>query len=136
MSTSEDRFDLLTEKFPLQLITPHPKNRVHSELYEVEWLREVETHRAWINPIDAEPRSIMDGDKIYVFNDRGKVAITAWVTERIIPGVVSIFEGAWYNPDKDGIDRGGCANTLTNDAYSGGGAAVLNTSLVQIEKAN
>jgi anaerobic dimethyl sulfoxide reductase subunit A len=50
--------------------------------------------------------------------------------------VVSIFEGAWYNPDKDGIDRGACANTLTNDAYSAGGAAVMNTSLVQIEKAN
>jgi len=134
MSTSEDRFDSLTAKYPLQLITPHPKNRVHSELYEVEWLREVEPHRAWINPIDADPRNIKDGDEIYVFNDRGKVAITAWVTERIIPGVVSIFEGAWYAPDKDGIDRGACANTLTNDAYSGGGAAVLNTSLVEVEK--
>ena len=51
-----------------------------------------------------------------------------------MPGVVSIFEGAWYNPDKDGVDRGACANTLTKDAYSGGGAAVLNTSLVEIEK--
>jgi anaerobic dimethyl sulfoxide reductase subunit A len=135
MPTPEDRNDPLVEKYPLQLITPHPKNRVHSELYMVPWLREVEEHRAWINPVDAEPRGIKDGDEIYVFNDRGKVAITAWVTERIIPGVICIFEGAWYNPDKDGIDRGACANTLTNDAYSGGGAAVLNTSLVQIERA-
>ncbi|MCP4625402.1 MAG: molybdopterin-dependent oxidoreductase [bacterium] len=131
MRTPEDRFDPLTEKYPLQLITPHPKNRVHSEMYEVEWLREVEPHRAWINPIDAQVRGISDGDEIHVYNDRGKVAITAWVTERIIPGVISIFEGAWYAPDKDGIDRGACANTLTNDAYSGGGAAVMNTCLVQ-----
>ena len=136
MPTPEDRNDPLVEKYPLQLLTPHPKNRVHSELYMVPWLREVEEHRAWINPVDAEPRDIKDGDEILVFNDRGKVAITAWITERIIPGVVSIFEGAWYNPDKNGIDRGACANTLTKDAYSGGGAAVLNTSLVQIEKAN
>jgi anaerobic dimethyl sulfoxide reductase subunit A len=50
--------------------------------------------------------------------------------------VVSIFEGAWFAPDDKGIDRGACANTLTKDAYSGGGAAVMNTSLVQIEKAN
>ena len=134
MPTPEDRSDPLFEKYPLQLLTPHPKNRVHSELYMVPWLREVEEHRAWINPIDAIPRDLKDGDEIFVFNDRGKVAIKAWVTERIIPGVVCIFEGAWYNPDKDGIDRGACANTLTKDAYSGGGAAVLNTSLVEVEK--
>ncbi|MBW1817316.1 MAG: molybdopterin-dependent oxidoreductase, partial [Deltaproteobacteria bacterium] len=47
MSTPEDRNDPLVEKYPLQLLTPHPKNRVHSELYLVPWLREVEPHRAW-----------------------------------------------------------------------------------------
>ncbi len=134
LPTAEDRHDPLFEKYPLQLLTPHPKNRVHSELYLVDWLREVEEHRAWINPVDAEQRGISDADEIYVFNDRGKVAIKARVTARIMPGVISIFEGAWYNPDQDGIDRGACANTLTKDAYSGGGAAVLNTSLVEIEK--
>jgi anaerobic dimethyl sulfoxide reductase subunit A len=133
--TPEDRSDPLARKYPLQLITPHPRNRVHSELYKVEWLRETEPHSAWINTADAAPRGIRNGDEVYVFNGRGKVAITAWVTERIIPGVVSIFEGAWYDPDEKGIDRGGCANTLTNDAYSGGGACVLNTSLVEVEKA-
>lgn len=134
MSTPEDHNDPLIERYPLQLLTPHPKNRVHSELYMVPWLREVEEHRAWINPVDAQSRDIKDGDEILVFNDRGKIAIKAWVTHRIIPGVISIFEGAWYSPDKDGIDRGACANTLTKDAYSGGGAAVMNTSLVEIEK--
>jgi anaerobic dimethyl sulfoxide reductase subunit A len=134
MQVPEDRFDPLTEKYPLQLISPHPKNRVHSEMYEVEWLREVEPHQAWINPVDAKPRGIKDGDEIYVYNDRGKVAINAWVTERIIPGVICIFEGSWYNPDENGIDREACANTLTNDAYSGGGAAVMNTCLVQVKK--
>jgi anaerobic dimethyl sulfoxide reductase subunit A len=113
MQVPEDRFDPLADKYPLQLLTPHPKNRVHSEMYLVEW----------------------DGDEIHVYNDRGKVAITAWVTERIIPGVISIFEGAWYKPDENGIDRGACANTLTNDAYSGGGAAVMNTCLVEAAKA-
>jgi anaerobic dimethyl sulfoxide reductase subunit A len=135
MRTTEDRFDSLADKYPLQLITPHAKNRVHSELYQVDWLREVEEHRAWINPIDAKTRGIADGDEIFAFNDRGKVALPAWVTERITPGVICIFEGAWYNPDEKGIDRGACANTLTRDAYSGGGAAVMNTSLVQVEKA-
>jgi anaerobic dimethyl sulfoxide reductase subunit A len=134
MQVPEDRNDPLAEKYPLQLLTPHPKNRVHSELYKVEWLREVERHQAWVNPVDAVARGIADGDEIFVFNDRGRVSISAWVTERIKPGVISIFEGAWYAPDEQGIDRGACANTLTRDAYSGGGAAVMNTSLVEIEK--
>jgi anaerobic dimethyl sulfoxide reductase subunit A len=46
--------------------------------------------------------------------------------------VISIYEGAWYDPDEEGIDRGGCVNVLTNDAYSPGGAAALKTALVQI----
>lgn len=134
MPTTEDRSDPLITQYPLQLITPHPRNRVHSELYKVEWLRETEPHRIWINPVDAAARGVLDGDEVHVFNDRGIIAINAWVTERIIPGVVSVFEGAWYAPDENGIDRGGCANTLTRDAYSGGGAAVLNTSLVQVAR--
>ena len=132
--TPEDRFDPLAEKYPLQLLTPHPKNRVHSELYLVDWLREADPHRAWINPVDAEPRGIENGQEVHVFNDRGKLAIAAWVTERIIPGVVSIPEGAWYDPDENGIDRGGCANVLTRDDYSPGGASTLKHALVQVSK--
>jgi anaerobic dimethyl sulfoxide reductase subunit A len=135
VSTWEDRNDPLIGEYPLQLLSPHAKNRVHSSLYNVDWLREIEPHRVWINSVDAEARGIKDGDEVYVFNERGKLAITAWVTERIIPGVVCIFEGAWYDPDEEGIDRGGCANVLTNDAYSEGGAAALNTALVQVNKA-
>ena len=135
LSTWEDRNDKLFEKYPLQLLTPHPRNRVHSGMQLVDWLCEVEQHSAWINPVDADPRGIKDGDGIFVYNDRGKVAITARVTERIIPGVISIFQGAWYDPDENGVDRGGCANVLTNDHYSPGGASALNTALVQASKA-
>ncbi|MFX1430862.1 MAG: molybdopterin-dependent oxidoreductase [Promethearchaeota archaeon] len=136
MERWEGRYDPLSIKYPIQLISPHPKNRVHSELFLVQWLKEVEPHVAWINPIDAEARGVKDGDDILVFNDRGKITITAWLTERIIPGVISIFEGAWYNPDENGIDRGGCVNTLTKDAYSPGGASALNSCLVEVKKFN
>ncbi|SHJ86080.1 anaerobic dimethyl sulfoxide reductase subunit A [Desulfatibacillum alkenivorans DSM 16219] len=133
--TFEDRNDPLFEKYPLQLLTPHPRNRVHSEMYKVEWLREAEPHVLWIHPKDAEARGVSNGDDIQAFNDRGRVALKAFVTQRIKPGVVCMFEGAWYQPDENGIDRGACANTLTKDDYSGGGAAVMNTSLVQVAKA-
>ncbi len=135
VSSQEDLNHPLKEKYPLQLLTSHPKNRVHSSLYKVDWLREVEPHRVWINPVDAEPRGIKEDDEVYVYNDRGKVAIRAKVTERIIAGTIVIFQGAWYTPDEEGIDRGGCANVLTDDAYSQGGAVTFNTSLVQVSKA-
>jgi anaerobic dimethyl sulfoxide reductase subunit A len=134
MAVSEDRNDRLAQKYPLQLLSPHAVNRVHSDLHKIDWLVEVEPHRAWINPVDATPRGIEDRDLIYVFNARGKLAIHAFVTERITPGVISIQEGAWYDPDHEGIDRGGCVNVLTSDAISGGGAAALKTALVQVEK--
>jgi len=135
IGTFEDRTDPLIDKYPLQLLSPHPKASVHSSLFTVDWLREADPHRVWINPADAEPRGIRDGDEVYVSNDRGKLAITAWVTRRIIPGVICIYEGAWFNPDEEGIDRGGCVNVLTNDAYSPGGAATLKTVLVEVSKA-
>ena len=130
----EDHSDPLQVKYPLQLLSPHAKNRVNSHLYHVAWLREIEPHRAWINPVDAKPRGINTDDPVHVFNDRGKLVIPAWVTQRIMPGVICIFEGTWYDPDEEGIDRGGCANVLTDDSYSEGGAAALNTVLVEVGK--
>ena len=57
---------------------------------------------------------------VKIFNDRGKMIIPAGVTERIMPGVVEIPQGAWYNPDENGVDRGGCPNILTRDLISPG----------------
>jgi len=133
--TREDRNHPLAAKYPLQMLSPHPRVRCHSQLQNVDWLVEVDPHVAWINPVDAEPRGILDGDTIHVFNDRGKIAIKVWVTRRIVPGVISIYEGHWYDPDENGIDQGGCTNTLTDDAFSPGGAATLKTCLVEIAKA-
>ena len=68
-----------------------------------------------MNPLDASERSIKDGDKVQVFNDRGTVEIVAKVTPRIMPGVVSMGQGAWHDADMSGdrIDKGGCINTIT-----------------------
>jgi len=133
ISPPENYDDHLTTRYPLQLITPHPKRGTHSSLDRVPWLRELETQAIWINPTDAEYRGIRDGDSALIFNDRGKMLIPARVTRRIMPGVVCLYEGSWYEPDEEGIDRGGCANVLTNDGRSPGGAVTTNTALVQVE---
>jgi len=126
--------DPLREKYPLQLITRHPKLSTHSTMQNIPWLKELEPHAVWINPADATPRGIADGDEVMVFNDRGKTVLQARVTKRIMPGVVGIEEGAWYDPDEEGIDRGGNPNMLTMDEHSPGGAYPVNTALVQIQK--
>jgi anaerobic selenocysteine-containing dehydrogenase len=49
--------------------------------------------RLWISPGDAASRGIADGDPIRVFNDRGQMAATARVTERVPAGVTWIRDG-------------------------------------------
>jgi len=128
----EDAEAGLSSEYPLQLITTHSRKRIHSQLHTSQWHRNMEPHAVWINPVDAAARNISDGDTVEVFNRRGTVRIVGRVTERIMPGVVSIYEGAWYEPDTSGVDRGGCANTLTRDEHSPGGAFCSNTTLVQV----
>jgi anaerobic dimethyl sulfoxide reductase subunit A len=88
----------------------------------------------WINAIDASARNINNGDLVKIFSQRGEVVIPAKVTERIMPGVVSLDEGAWFNPDESGVDRGGCSNVLLRDEHSPAGAFCSNTCLVQVQK--
>lgn len=130
----ESAGDPLAAKYPLQLVTTHFKRRAHTQFDNIPWLRELETQAIKINTADAEARSIQDGDMVRVFNDRGQMVIPAKVTERIMPGVVDLPQGAWYSPDENGVDGGGCANILTRDEPSPAGALPSNTCLVQIEK--
>jgi anaerobic dimethyl sulfoxide reductase subunit A len=135
IETWESRNDPLAKRYPLQLITTHFKRRALSQFDNIPWLRELQSQAVLISSEDARARNISDGEMVRVFNDRGEMVIPARVTERIMPGVVDVPHGAWYNPDEKGVDRGGCANVLTSDEYSPGGAFPYNTALVEVEKA-
>jgi len=134
LETWEGLKDPLTSKYPLQLITTHTKRRAHSQFETLPWLRELEDHAISIARVDAEARGIAMGDLVRVFNDRGQMTIPARVTERIMPGVVDVPQGAWYAPNESGLDTGGCANVLTKDEPSPAGALPSNTALVEVEK--
>jgi anaerobic dimethyl sulfoxide reductase subunit A len=126
--------DPLTKRFPLQLITFHPRFRGHSSFYTNIWVNQIKPQSIYLNSRDARMRGIRNGEMARVFNDRGETIILASVGEVIMPGVAAIAEGAWYAPDEKGRDRGGCPNVLTRDDCSPGGAFPYNGCLVQVEK--
>ena len=103
-----------TEERPLQLTSFHYRAHTHSTYTNNEVIQKASAHQLWINPADAEPRGIADNDYVNVTTDRGVVHILAKVTNRIIPGTVALPEGGWYDPDDQGVDHGGCINTLTS----------------------
>jgi len=118
----------LTAKYPLQMITPHPRYSYHTHHdNKTLWLNDIPQHRvkkdgyAWwpirIHRSDAQARGIKQNDIVKVYNDRGAVLCITQVTERARPGLVHSYEGcARYDPLEPGragsIDRGGCMNLL------------------------
>ena len=111
------------DKYPFQLIGQHQKTRVHSSYGNVDWMKQVAPQQLWINTQDAEALGIANGDMVEVYNARGRVQITAKVTPRIMPGVLSLPQGAWYEPEStdaemvgsyDNVDHGGCVSVLTS----------------------
>ena len=120
--------------YPLQLITPHYKFRSNSCLAAVPWLQRLESHAAWINPHDAEARGLVEEDVVEVFNQRGVIRLPAKITERIMPGVLCVYQGAWYRPAEDGVDEGGCSNVLTEHVETPTGGLATHSTYVEIRR--
>jgi len=106
--------DPLRATYPLQLIGWHTKRRTHSIHDNNSLMEEVNPQTLWIHPSDARARQIENGDLVQIYNDRGVVQIKAQVTSRIVSGVVGMPQGAWYTPNKEGIDIRGNINVLTS----------------------
>ena len=105
----------VTEEYPLYCSGFHYKGRTHSSFGFLPELQHIARQQLWINPADADPRGVKEGDEVYVTSPNGKIRIEAHVTPRIIPGTIGIPQGAWHeaNMSGDRIDTGGCVNTLT-----------------------
>ncbi|MBT3190128.1 MAG: molybdopterin-dependent oxidoreductase [Anaerolineae bacterium] len=131
----ESPFGAEAEEYPLQALGHHSMGRVHSTHDNNDWLREAFPQRVFINPVDAEKRNIKNGDKVKVFNERGALITPCRVTKRIMPGVVDIPAGAWWNPNEEGVDQSGSTNVLTSEKWTPWAFSnALHTIMVQIEK--
>ena len=120
----ESREGERVRKYPLVLVSNHPRWRHHVQCDDVPWLRELPTCKVkgydgylyepvWIHPADAGKRGIGQGDIVKVFNDRGTVLGGAYLTERIRPGAVLQDHGARIDLITDGLDRGGSNNLIS-----------------------
>jgi molybdopterin guanine dinucleotide-containing S/N-oxide reductase-like protein len=141
----------LYTRYPLQLISPHPRFSFHTMGDGKNCtVNDVKDHRVlidgyyyWIIRIhskDAAERGIAPNDLVKVYNDRGTVICAAQVTERVQPGTVHSYESAAdYDPTGEpgnSPDRGGCINILTpsRTIIKKSHSTACNSCLVQIEK--
>jgi molybdopterin-containing oxidoreductase family molybdopterin binding subunit len=88
----------LFAKYPLVFLSTHTKFRTHSQFVTLPWLNEINNGGQGfleINPTDATPRGIGDGDVVRIFNDRGQLKVRARLTESMKPGVVNCYQGGW-----------------------------------------
>jgi molybdopterin-containing oxidoreductase family molybdopterin binding subunit len=98
-------------------------------------LKKVPNPTVQINPVDAKPRNVVNGDIVRVFNDRGQLKVNAELSNGIKPGIVNITEGWW--PDQY-IE--GHLNQLTHDMINPVQKHILQANaafydvLVEVEK--
>jgi len=124
MTHAETKGSPKSQKYPLSVVSNHPRLRFHVQGDDIDWIREIGKVRGpdgylyepcWMHPSDAAERAISSGDVIMIHNQRGAVLVGAVVTERIIPGALSIDHGAKMDlATLKGklIDRGGCINLI------------------------
>lgn len=103
-------------QWPLFLLTPHSKWRIHSSYANSPWLAEIHGGRpeVFVSPEDAAARGLATGDTIRVWNKRGEVVAWAHVSEAQQQGSVTLYEGWWPRQFK----RGKGVNELTSSAVN------------------
>ncbi|MBL6963083.1 MAG: molybdopterin-dependent oxidoreductase [Bacteroidetes bacterium] len=118
-----------TSEFPLQLLTPNTKNRIHSQFGNLKSISQFdEKPFVHINPYDAKERSIKHGDLVKVFNDRGSLEIEARFDFGLRLGCVSIYNGWW-------LQEGGTPNLLSKGRETDmGHGAAFHDCMVEVEK--
>lgn len=115
-------------RFPLHLISSQPANKLHSQLDHSELSQGTRSYGrepVSVSPRDAAQRGLCDGQLVKVFNDRGACIAVVSIDDGIMPGVIKLATGAWFDPGLDfseakasGVERHGNPNVVTADRPS------------------
>ncbi len=118
------------EEFPLQLLTPNTKNRIHTQFGNLPSIRALDPEPVVdISPPDAEVRGLSNGQRVRIFNRRGSVTLTAQIDHSLRPGCLVVHNGWW-------LSEGGGINVLScaRETDMGHGAA-FHDNAVEVERA-
>ncbi|WP_339356232.1 molybdopterin dinucleotide binding domain-containing protein, partial [Klebsiella pneumoniae] len=112
-------------RWPLHLLSSQPRARLHSQYDHgsVSLATKIQGREPlWMHPSDAQARDIREGSVVKVYNDRGAILAGVHLSEQILPGVVQMSTGAWYDPldpkEERSLDKHGNPNVLTEDRGS------------------
>ncbi|GAW93729.1 molybdopterin-containing oxidoreductase family protein [Calderihabitans maritimus] len=107
-----------TSEYPLQLITPHPAGRMHSQFLNLQSMEEAESlPSVEIHPETARQRYIRHGEEVIVESRHGQIRALAKISSAVRQDTVKIEQGWW-------IKEGGGVNFLTPEAVPDMGLGV------------
>ncbi len=130
------------DRYPLALLTPQPKHRLHSQMDHAAHSRDSKINGMEVvtmHPDTARARGIEAGQTVRIYNDRGACRAAVRLDEGMRKDVVVLPTGAWYKPENPAIDSSlelnGNPNVLTLDVGTSGLAqgCSANTCLVEVE---
>ena len=128
-------------EYPLHLISNQPTHRLHGQLDNADESQKSKINGkepVMINSKDAFDRDIKKGDIVMLYNARGRVLAGAKISDNVMPGVIVLSTGAWFDPNYDlNIEKHGNPNVLTKDigTSSLGQGPTCHTTLVELKKA-
>jgi biotin/methionine sulfoxide reductase len=128
-------------KYPIHLLSNQPAHRLHSQMDPSSLSRGAKLagrEPLRMNTDDARKRSLVEGDTVRVFNDRGAFIAAVTVSDALLPGVAQIPTGAWYDPEfpgKPSLEKHGNPNVVTADTGTSklAQSSAAQTVLVEIE---
>ncbi|NIR37373.1 MAG: hypothetical protein GWN73_16600, partial [Actinobacteria bacterium] len=127
-------------EYPLHMISNQPKTRLHSQWDHGETSLDSKIdgrERIGMHPEDASARDLDEGALVRVFNARGACLAAVAIRADLMPGVVQLPTGAWWDPvEPGGLCRAGNPNVLTRDVGTSHLAQgpSAQTCLVEVER--
>jgi anaerobic selenocysteine-containing dehydrogenase len=130
---TESRWGKAAEKYPLELLARKADNYMNSTFANLDGHRKMEARtneRLEMNPEDATARSMVEGERVKVFNERGTLRLTVMLNANLPVGVVATRLD-WAKLHPDGLN----SNVLTSERLTDLGAgATFYSTLVEVAK--
>ena len=128
---------------PLHLVANQPATKLHSQFDFGNHSMSAKRNGREVcslHPDDAAARGIAEGDIVRLFNQRGACLASATLSPDVMPGVVQLPTGAWYDPLDAAAAAPTCVhgnpNVLTRDVGTSslGQGCIGQLTVVQVER--